>query len=419
MSRVCFFLSAAAASKKSLGPYIKTSQLWIPDSLARRATFDQGSVLQCRPSLLSMRASSQPRQRFVKACGRVSPSLPFLRGSQFPSGIRVCRVLNADANPDSGIAEKTVIWVRFGSHWPVSIDPGNAKVVSQLLQIIKRTLSPATDPFSISELKLMKPNGLMALPKDQVDLLLPMVSYETPLCIVQPQKTIYIRNVDEDLRPLLSYTEVSVECNADVTLIWEGKGSGLIKLSHLGKKLTKFDQLEDGGRYAVFSRYEYSMMDEVRWQQREDQAMKVKIAQAVRTFLLRKLGEAVKDLPTDFYYPHGGIAQEWDAIYRVSDTIYLCQAKHVMSIEKVRMFPARLKQFNELQAVLPLDYSAGVKNIVGVACGTWFPPVVQEEAQRMGVLCVYPSGMRYWVGDEPPGDFVLSRGDASLGVSVA
>ncbi|CAM6081582.1 unnamed protein product [Calypogeia fissa] len=100
VTSVCFFPSAAAASKKSLGPDIKTSQLWRPVSLARRATFDQGSVLQCPPSLLSIRASSQPRQRFVKACGRVSPSLPFFRGSQFPSGIRVCRVLNADANPE-------------------------------------------------------------------------------------------------------------------------------------------------------------------------------------------------------------------------------------------------------------------------------------------------------------------------------
>lgn len=97
---VCCAASTTLSPSPCVGPYV-TSQLCRPISLARRATFEQVSTPQC--PLLSSRASSRPRQRFLSAstsCGSVSPSLSFFRGPQIPLRVRLCRVLNADANAE-------------------------------------------------------------------------------------------------------------------------------------------------------------------------------------------------------------------------------------------------------------------------------------------------------------------------------
>lgn len=84
-----------------LRPCVARSQLWRPISRPRGTTFEQVSTL---PSpLLSVRASSQPRQRFLRpstSCENTYPSLPFFGGPHCRSRVRLCRVLNADANPE-------------------------------------------------------------------------------------------------------------------------------------------------------------------------------------------------------------------------------------------------------------------------------------------------------------------------------
>ncbi|KAI8895139.1 hypothetical protein BC833DRAFT_567746 [Globomyces pollinis-pini] len=42
-------------------------------------------------------------------------------------------------------------------------------------------------------------------------------------------------------------------------------------------------------------------------------------------------------------------------------------------------------------------FNAKYSKIVGVACGTRFPDSCREEAHRLGLMVVYPSGSRYRV----------------------
>jgi hypothetical protein len=43
------------------------------------------------------------------------------------------------------------------------------------------------------------------------------------------------------------------------------KGEALYKLSHPRVRITKLEQLEDGEKYNIFSRYESALIDEVKY----------------------------------------------------------------------------------------------------------------------------------------------------------
>jgi hypothetical protein len=74
----------------------------------------------------------------------------------------------------------------------------------------------------------------------------------------------------------------------------------------------------------------------------------------------------------------------------VNDVLYLCEAKHTMCIDKVPKIPQRIKIFKEqFQQHAQEEFSIGINNIVGVACGTYFPPLVREKAHKLGLICVY------------------------------
>jgi hypothetical protein len=86
----------------------------------------------------------------------------------------------------------------------------------------------------------------------------------------------------------------------------------------------------------------------------------------------------------------GNRIQEWDGILLSSkDTLYLLEAKHVMSMEKLQKIADRVKEFPQ---IIKSD-----RKLVGVACGAQFPSGCLEEAHRLGLMAVYPSGSRYIV----------------------
>jgi hypothetical protein len=223
-------------------------------------------------------------------------------------------------------------------------------------------------------------------------------------------KTIHIRDIDEECKPLDSYTEVVVECDAHIKEIYENKGSALYKITEPKKRITMFKQLKDGEKYGVFSRYEQSFDDEVRWQQKEDMAMEEEVALALKSYLHLHLGSTVIDMPTDVFGINGNIVQEWDAAFKVDDVLYLCEAKHVMSSDKVPKIPQRIQTFKEqFQPHAQEEFSIGINKVVGVACATYFPPLVRKEAQDLGLICVYPSGWRYHVDKKLPTEFKIER----------
>lgn len=52
--------------------------------------------------------------------------------------------------------------------------------------------------------------------------------------------------------------------------------------------------------------------------------------------------------------------------------------------------PEKIKTFKEqFQQNAQREFSIGINKIVGVACGTYFPPLVLEKAHELGLICAY------------------------------
>jgi superfamily II DNA or RNA helicase len=199
-----------------------------------------------------------------------------------------------------------------------------------------------------------------------------------------------------------------VECDADMEKIYENKGSALYKITEPKKRITKFKQLKDGETYGVFSRYEQSFSEEIRWQQKEDAAMEEEVGLALKNYLHSHLGSTVNDMSTEVFASKGKTVQEWDAAFMVDDVLYLCEAKHVMSSDKLPKISQRIQTFKE--QFLPHyqeSVSVGINKVIGVACGTYFPSLVRKEAHDLGLRCVYPSGWRYGVDKTLPIGFKM------------
>ena len=81
--------------------------------------------------------------------------------------------------------------------------------------------------------------------------------------------------------------------------IFARKGEALYQLTNPKKRVTKFKQLIEGEKYNVYSRYEKSFADEIRWQQVEDKAMEEETLLAMKSFLINHLGPSVIEMPTD------------------------------------------------------------------------------------------------------------------------
>ncbi|OAJ42963.1 hypothetical protein BDEG_26349 [Batrachochytrium dendrobatidis JEL423] len=221
------------------------------------------------------------------------------------------------------------------------------------------------------------------------------------------QKTIFIQDIDEECCPLDSFSKYLVESNDDLKQILEGKGSALYQLFNPKDKIIKFKQLINGEKYNVYSRYERSFADEVRWQQNEDQVMEEETHLAVRRFFATHLGPSIEVMPTDIMAADGKtVVQEWDAVFKDGDVLYLCEAKHNMTDKQVNKLPARIRKFKEFQANAQPEFR-NVTKYVGVLCGTLFPEDIRKIAQLFGFICVYPSGYRYDV--KKPEDFIIER----------
>ncbi|KAJ1503497.1 hypothetical protein HMI56_002107 [Coelomomyces lativittatus] len=236
---------------------------------------------------------------------------------------------------------------------------------------------------------------------------------ESPLLIKTPepttatQKTIFIQNIDEECHPIPgSFIEFVIENNTDLNNLFPKKGEYLTLLSKPNYGITSFKQLIDGERYKFKSYYEQSFIDELCWQQNEDKAMEQETYLAMKQFLATHLGPSVEDMPTNIMASDGKtIVQEWDAIFKDGNVLYLCEAKHNMTFEHITKFPGRIRKFKEFQANAQPEFRNITKH-VGVLCGTLFPDLVQNCAHNHGFFCVYPSGHHYNVKN--PDDFIIA-----------
>ena len=101
-----------------------------------------------------------------------------------------------------------------------------------------------------------------------------------------------------------------------------------------------------------------------------------------------KAEELPISLSTEFSDEKGVKIQEWDGILSTKDTLYLLEAKHTMTVKKVRKIAERVKKFPEIVARSTRKDEIDLKNkkIVGVACGTLFPNDCRDEAHLLGLL---------------------------------
>jgi len=308
------------------------------------------------------------------------------------------------------------LWVKHNGSQAIKVSTAGCKDISDFAKAIKKELPQQLSAFDSNQLTLHKTLTDAALEPD-----IPIVSIsdaglsaKSPLfvktqeSITATQKTIFVQDIDEECRPVDSFTKVIVENNDDLKQIFEGKGSALYQLSNPKDRVTKMKQLIDGERYNVYSRYEQSFVGEVRWQQMEDQAMEQETYLAVKRFLVSQLGDSVADMPTDILGLDGKtIVQEWDAVFRDGDVLYLCEAKHNMTLEQVFKLPERIKKFKQFQADAQSEFHSA-KKLVGVLCGTLFPEKIRKTAHLLQFICVYPSGHRYDVQKSPTA-FIIER----------
>jgi hypothetical protein len=202
-------------------------------------------------------------------------------------------------------------------------------------------------------------------------------------------KTIYIRYIDDDSD---EYFAFEVNNNEQLRDIYK-KGEGLVHLSDPKKVITTFDRIKDGEKYQVFG---YSQ-DFAGWQKNEADAMEAETLLSIKAVIKKIFKVPPQELEKEFYDQKGQLIQEWDGVLLSSEggTLYLLEAKHSMTVKKVKKIAERLEMFPETlkKSGRIIKYST----IVGIACGTLFPKYCLEHCRNLKLWGAYPSGNRYMV----------------------
>jgi hypothetical protein len=219
-------------------------------------------------------------------------------------------------------------------------------------------------------------------------------------------KTIYIGETDEDGEFMGEYKRRILRNDHDLMKVIKPEAQGLIHPSSPDDVLLSFDDIKDGEKYQL---YKFAQNFQS-WQKKEADAMEAETLLSMKTYLMEKLLASSIDLPTDIYDSTGKQIQEWDGILLSGDTLYLLEAKHSVSIEKIKKIADRVKKFPQIMK-LSAEKVFDVKDrkIVGIACGTRFPSGCREEAHRLGLMAVYPSGSRYRVDGKIDFDYAIQR----------
>ena len=219
-------------------------------------------------------------------------------------------------------------------------------------------------------------------------------------------KIIYIAETNADGDFIGEYTKRILRNDHDLMKVTKD-AQGLIHPSMPKIVLISFDDIKDGEKYHI---YKFAQNFQT-WQKKEADAMEAETLLSMKTYLMEKLLATSIDLPTDIYDSNGKQIQEWDGILLSQDTLYLLEAKHSMSAEKVKEMATRVKLFPQIiELSAQREFSIKYSKIVGVACGTQFPDESRIEAKRLGLMIVYPSGRRYLVeSDKVDFDYAIER----------
>ena len=164
------------------------------------------------------------------------------------------------------------LWAKLNGNQAVQVSTVGRSNIDGFKKNLKIELFPRLNSFSVDEITIQQTLSSEPL---QPDCLLSTVksglSANEPLIVKviehqanpKPSKTIFIQDIDDECRPIDSFTEALIESDEDVKAIIGIKGEALVKLSQPKKRLTKYSKIEDGEKYRVFSSYLQSFSDEV------------------------------------------------------------------------------------------------------------------------------------------------------------
>ena len=204
-------------------------------------------------------------------------------------------------------------------------------------------------------------------------------------------KTIYIGKTDDDGKFTGKYKRKILRNDNDFMKVIKN-ADGLIHLSSPDDVLVSFEDIKDGEKYQLYNVSQTFQS----WQKKEADAMEAETLLSMKAFLVEKFQAVSINLPTDFFDEKGRQVQEWDGVLLSKDALYLLEAKHAMTVEKIKTITERVNQFPKMIERYPQkEFEVKYSKIVGVACGTLFPIDCRKEAHRLGLMVMYPSGSRY------------------------
>ncbi|KAI8916206.1 hypothetical protein EDD86DRAFT_12915 [Gorgonomyces haynaldii] len=283
------------------------------------------------------------------------------------------------------------LWVKHTGN-PIMVPVTGCPNVSEFLERAKHKLSKKLANYDVDELFLLKSPGQLPLkPSLSLEELCQSIanSDENPLLLTvkktpPPTKTILVRDVDEDGDYEDKFTTFIVQTDADVKELYQcfGQSGGLQRVSDLNLPvITKWADLEDGARYQAHLPRKYSLLKAQRWQENEARAMEDEVRLAAKDFLEEALGVRLLELPRIIKDVGKEDLQEWDGVLYAEDssTIYLIEAKHLVTQKHLDKLAEKIKAFPDLmEKTVQREYQSDFKNILGLACSTYFEESLRE-----------------------------------------
>ncbi|SPQ94623.1 unnamed protein product (mitochondrion) [Plasmodiophora brassicae] len=225
-------------------------------------------------------------------------------------------------------------------------------------------------------------------------------SIETSACepfrIVIPNRVIYVQDIDDQMRYLESFTKITVESDRDVkNVLCEGAGVALQPVSDaLAPVATRMVHLRDSCQYRIVPSDNKPIVEKPKPPVPRNPAVEDKVVGSVRQWLMKhfgeKEGESAIALPRKLYHPmdkqQETCLQEWEAVFRIGDTIYLCDAQYhvpgrvINSELSNAAVQDKVAAFKRMQRAGFLDamYREGVSRVVGVTCTAAPAPHVEQ-----------------------------------------
>ncbi|KAF0458566.1 hypothetical protein F8M41_000953 [Gigaspora margarita] len=239
----------------------------------------------------------------------------------------------------------------------------------------------------------------------------PHITEDTINAIKKPKKTFYIQAYNREGEPLERFETYTMYNEEDFCDFLKAiNGTGLESINDNGEVITvirSLSQIRPNQHYRINASY---LKKRATWSIIEDQAMEEETLLAVQNALIEKINGPTKIFSKRVMFDQEGKSLiKWDGILICEDRVFLCEAKHNMTLNRIYNLVRRLQEFpKKLEATSDLEFKQLLrKQYIGVACETRFPGDVRRSARDIfGLIVVFPGDGRYNV--EMPEKFGFS-----------